>query len=297
MNKNVVIVLAGGLVVAVLVALLVQATLSGSQKKQAKAEKAPTVMIAVASKPIKMGETVTATNAKWQTWPQNAVFESAIVREGGKSVADSASGKVLRNVAAGEPILKQVLVPKDSPNFLAASLSPGTKAVAIAVTATSMAGGFITPGDHVDVILTYTGRIENPDGDPLIDRVLKENFNHFATETILQDIKVLAVDQRIGNSEDGKIKVGKTVTVQVDQRGAEKLVLAKKLGDLSLALRPLGDESKTSLTPMTTDERLTSIRDDVQAEVNRERKNGSGQTGNNVRIYSGNAVQQVRVTE
>ncbi len=297
MNKNVIIVLAGGLVVAVLAALLVQATLSGSKKKEVKAQKMPTVMIAVASKPIKMGEAVTAANAKWQSWPQTAMFDAAIVRQGSKPVAEQLSGKALRNIVAGEPIMKHVLVPKDSPNFLAAALTPGMKAVAIPVSATSMAGGFIAPGDRVDIILTYSGRIENPDQDPVLERVLKENFNRMATETIMQNVKVLAVDQRMANSEDGKIKIGKTITVEVDQRGAEKLVLARKLGDLSLALRSLGDETQTHLTPLTTDERLTSVRDDLEAEVNRERQNGTGQTGNNVRIYTGSSVQQVRVTQ
>lgn len=304
MNKNVLIVLVGGFVIAVLVALLMQAALSGGKEAVATVTEEPRVMVVVASRSLKVGEELSNDNMRWQSWPENAVFSGAIVRKGDSRPLDMISGKVRRELGAGEPILKSALAP-ESANFLSASLGAGMRAVAIPVTATTMAGGFIGPGDYVDVILTYQYRMSNPNGDPIAQDVISQSINRLATETILQNVRVLAIDQNV-NKSDERVRVGKTATLEVDLRGAEAIALARRMGDIGLVLRRLGDDvivNREELGPVTTDERLTQIYDDIMGEVQRRRSGyantpgeiSAGQNGNNVRIYTGGTVQQISI--
>ena len=106
------------------------------------------------------------------------------------------------------------MLKEDKGNFVAALLEPGKRAVAISVKADSMVGGFITPGDFVDVILTYRVKFDDND-DPVAKMIIDQNIDEHATETILENIKVLAIDQTSKN-EEAKIKVAKTVTLEVD---------------------------------------------------------------------------------
>lgn len=295
MNRNVMIVLAGGFLIAVLVALLVQASLSGGQKEQPAFQEEPKVEIIVAAVDMKIGAELTDENMKWQSWPKSAVFPGAVVREEKKIPSEMLAGRLLREIKAGEPLAASALVPDTAGNFLAATLDVGMRAFAVDVNASSMVGGFVGPGDFVDVILTYKRKIryEGPE-NPEIDVMIEKTIDNLATETVLENVRVLAVDQTaMRGGEEEKIKVGKTVTLEVDYKEAEVLALASKMGDLSLALRRLGDETTVAVKPpVTTDARVTSIYDEVYENLLKLEDN----TGNNaktVRIYRGDVVEDV----
>lgn len=294
MNRNVLIVMAGGFLVAVLVAMIVQATLKGDSKKQPLKEE-PRVQIVVASKTIKIGEVLTAENMKWQEWPKSGVFEGLLLKEGDKKITDIASGKVKRAIAANEPITKTALV-ESKANYLAASLAPGMRAVAVSANASSAAGGFVSPGDYVDVILSYRVRMSIP-GNNLntsAQTIIQENIDRRAAETIMQNVKVLAVDQVATRNEE-KVKAGKVYTLEVDAKGAQILALAGSVGSLELALRGLGDDQITeSPLPAATDARMTRLYDEVIEAIQENRGGGSGEQ--TVRVFSGNAVNEVRVS-
>lgn len=291
MNKNVLIVLVGGVVIAVLVAVLVQASLG---KRKAPVEQEAKVEVLVAAADLKTGHELTEADLRWQSWPKGAVFAGAIVREGDQKALDAISGKLSRDIAADEPILPTVTV-KDSGNFLAAALKPGMRAVAIEVKAETSVGGFVGPGDFVDVIMTYKISISPADGeDVLAKQVIDQNIDDLASETILRNIRVLAVDQTTRREGD-KVKVGKTVTVEVTEEGAERVALASKMGDIYLALRGLGDDSAPSpMTrwPVVTDARMTQIGEEVAKEIS-DAKKVLGIRNNVVRVYSGDKVQDV----
>ncbi len=277
MNKNILIVLGGGFVIALLVAIIVQASFGN---------KADMVEIAVASKALPIGTELKPDNVKWKPVPKDSVYEGSIRRVDNKTVAQMVKGRLRRDLAANEPILLSALIANGQGNVLAASMKPGMRAAAIKVSAESMVGGFINPNDRVDVILTYEvsqqssdqGAVENP-------------VERHATETVLENVKVLAIDQT-ARKEDDKAKVGRTVTLEVDQVGAEKLALATEMGDLSLALRALGDTeiSKSKKRRMTTDVQVSS----VLQEINRNKRR-SGGSSNIVRIYSGDIVENITV--
>ena len=89
MNKNILIVLGGGFLVALLVAIIVQA--SFSNKKEGMVE------ILVASKAVTTGDTVSDTNFKWQEWPEASVVPGAVVRKKSEKITDVAKGRLSYN--------------------------------------------------------------------------------------------------------------------------------------------------------------------------------------------------------
>lgn len=281
MNKNILIVLGGGFLVALLVAIIVQASF-GSKKEGM-------VEIAVSTKSLKVGSPVNTANFKWQEWPEDSVLRGAIVREGKKSVADMAKGRLRRGMEAGEPLTQAFLTSAGKTNILAASLDPGMRAMAIKVKPETMVGGFISPGDRVDVLLTYQVKVSGKERDEVADTVSRH-----ATQTVLENVKVLAIDQSATKEDSNKAKVGRTVTLEVNSKGSEKLALAGEMGDLSLVLRALGDDQKMSSgkRAYTTDVEVS----DVLQEIGKIKKN-SGGNSNIVRVYNGQNVENVNVRQ
>lgn len=278
MNKNILIVLGGGFLVAVLVAVIVQASF-GSKN-------ADMVEVAVASKPLKTGDVVSEANFKWQEWPKSSVFSGVVTREGSKKISEAADGKIRRDMSAGEPLLKASLTAPGKGNILAASMEHGMRAMAIKVSAESMVGGFISPGDRVDVILTSQVKLS---GDERDEAAMK--IDRHASQTVLENVNILAIDQN-SKKEDDKAKVGRTVTLEVDAAGAEKLALASEMGDLSLVLRALGDDtlSDKSKHKFTTDVQVSS----VLQELGKIKKNSGGKS-DIVRVYNGQNIENVTV--
>lgn len=290
MNRNVVIVLIGGFVIAILVAVLVQASLSGKKKAEIQAEAKVEVLVAKAA--LKVGHQPVEADVKWQSWPKSAIFPGAIVKKGpDEKIADLVKGKLSRPVAVDEPILRSALI-VDAGNNLAAMLDPGMRAVAIDVKANTSVGGFVGPGDYVDIILVYKAEIRPLDNEDYLSRkVISKNIDNIASETILKKIKVLAIDQTADRPEE-KIKVGKTVTLAVDSRGAEILALAQQMGDLTLSLRSLGDEVEPVAAETVTDARLTRIAREIDQEILNAKKT-LGIRNNLVRVYAGDNVKDV----
>ena len=93
------------------------------------------------------------------------------------------------------------------------------------------AGGFILPNDHVDVLLTHR--------DKAAEKL--SGIEKYVSETILRNVRVLAVDQALGEKDGQKVVIGKTATIELDPRQAETLALARQTGTLSLMLRSLLD--------------------------------------------------------
>lgn len=280
MNKNILIVLGGGFVVALLVAIIVQVSF-GSKKDGM-------VQVAVASKALKIGDPVSDANFKWLDWPKDSVSQGVVVREGNKKITDMAQGKIRRDMSAGEPLLQAFLTVAGKGNILASALEPGNRAMAIKVSPESMVGGFISPGDRVDVILTYQVRLSGDERDEAANKISRQ-----ASQTVLENVKVLAIDQS-ARKEDDKAKIGRTVTLEVDGEGAEKLALVSQMGDLSLVLRALGDDkvAEKKAKNFTTDVEVS----DILQELGKMKKSSGGKS-DIVRVYSGQDIENVRVRQ
>ena len=213
----------------------------------AEARAAPRGMMMIATTALPVGALVKPQDLQLEplpdNTPQDTIFTRAPVPEGGDQAAadhklmDELTGAVARRrLEPGQPIPRGAVVRPGESGFLAAVLQPGTRAITIGVTAVSGAAGLIYPGDRVDVILTQT--INNAD----------VSLTHRSVaETIAKDVRVLAIDQQLqvkAQQSGPEGKLAQTVTLEVDPAEVEKIVVAGKLGDLSLTIRSL--ESSTS---------------------------------------------------
>lgn len=161
-------------------------------------------------------------------WPKDNITNSMMTNVDSK-IEDYNGAVARRAIQKGEPILKSVLVKSNEGGFMSAVLDPGKRAVSIAVDSTTGNAGFIFPGDKVDLILTHA--------------VTNQQIQTRASETFVEDVRVLAVDQMLDNPEN-KAVLAKTVTLEVTPKQAEEINLAKDLGKISLSLRSLAHKQK-----------------------------------------------------
>ena len=237
MDKKKLLLLIGALIVAIGTGLAARSVLSGSSAPEAGAVAAPPVAqgpkVLVAQRALPVGTIVTQDSISFQPWPKDMV-QDAYFLEGEADVA-KLLGTVVRNpITAGQPVTKGGLVAPGDRGFLAAALGPGMRAVTITVSSKTGVGGFIFPGDHVDLLLTQT--VTGKGGADSTD--LK------TTETILRNLRILATDQATSTEiVDGKtvVKQSGTVTLEVTPRIAEKIQVAETIGALSLSLRSIAD--------------------------------------------------------
>jgi len=184
---------------------------------------APKIEVLVAKTNIPTGAIIKHDQLRWQAWPDASIADSYVVK--GKRSLDAYVGTVARQgIAAGEPITDTRLVKPGEQGFMAAVLAPGMRAVTVPVNATSGIAGFVFPGDRVDLILSH--------------RVKTGGGVRTASETVLTDVRVLAIDQ-MTNDQNNKPTVGRTATLEVTPKQVEKISVARQLGGLSLSLRPL----------------------------------------------------------
>jgi pilus assembly protein CpaB len=228
------VLLAGG------TALLARTWLAAERSKEI-AEAAPVALptpgksVLVARADIKRGQILRAEELVWQVWPEGALDKNYIVI-GGPKGPESYAGWVARNpIASGEPVTETKIIAPGNRGFLAAVLRPGMRAISVPVTVTSGISGFIFPGDQVDLLLTYTvPSIPAPGGGD----APKATYDHKAAETVLRDIRVIAIDQRL-ESKLGEAVVAHTATFEVTPKQSEVIALASEIGKVSLTLRSL----------------------------------------------------------
>ena len=132
----------------------------------------------------------------------------------------------------GEPITKAKIVSPGSRGFLAAVLAPGMRAVSVPVTATSGISGFVFPGDQVDILITH----------PLPASANGNDTAHKASETVLHDVRVIAVGQKL-DTKGNEPLVAQTATFEVTPKQSEMIAVATEMGKLSLSLRSLAAAS------------------------------------------------------
>jgi pilus assembly protein CpaB len=223
--------------VAAVTAIMAKNMFAGAGAQQAAAApvepQGPKVL--VARKALAVGTIIDAESLAYQPWPKE-LMQSAYYTEGTPD-ADQTKllGTVVRYpITAGQPLTRGALVGPNDRGFLAAALGPGMRAMTVPVNASTGVAGFVFPGDRVDLVLTQ--QVEGGgEGPPL--RV---------SETIVRNVRVLATDQRITDKgDDGKteVKTFTNVTLETTPRIAEKIAVAQSMGQLSLSLRSIADNS------------------------------------------------------
>lgn len=168
----------------------------------------------------------------WQSWPSSGINEAFITRDSDPNALDELSGAVARvPMYAGEPLRRSKLI-GEGQSFMSSILPAGKRAVATQIAADTSAGGFILPNDNVDVIMTRRST-----------ELSGGSSEGYVTETILKNIRVLAIDQAIQEDEEGRrVRVGDTATLELTAQQAEIITVAQQMADrLTLALRSVTD--------------------------------------------------------
>lgn len=231
MNSARIGVLVLAIVAAGLAAFLVRGLVSSKndQPQPVAIETTPSEVL-VAAAPIEVGQKVSPTDLRWQSWPASAVNPVFVTRQLAPNGVEDYANRIARApVAAGEPITAEKLIDPNNAGFMSAMIQPGMRAVALTIAPETGAGGFILPNDRVDVISTVKSDNEGRPGDSSM-RAL----------TILRNIRVLAIDQSFKDS-GSQVAVGRTATIEVTPGQAEALTLAAAEGTLSLSLRSLSE--------------------------------------------------------
>src|SRR5579859_6159981 len=202
-------------------------------------EATDTQKVVVASIALSFGDQLTATNLRLVDFLPASVPEGAF-----HSVAELTDGQprlVLNSMQPGEIVLASKISGRGAKASLSSVIDPGKRAVTVRVDDVSGAAGFITPSDRVDVMLTRTSQ--------------GQSFPQ--TEVLLQDIKVLAVDQ-LANERNDRPVVAKAVTLEVTPTDAEKIALGRSIGVLSLSLRNFTSAAGENTPPISVND-LTGV--------------------------------------
>jgi pilus assembly protein CpaB len=195
----------------------------------------PMQEVAVLSGDVPMGSPL-GNNVEWAAWPADTINANFITRANEPDALEKLKGSVARmSMYDGEP-LRRIKLIDEGQSFMSSMLPAGTRAVATSIAADTSAGGFILPNDFVDVIMTRRADTTGGGGG-------------FNTETILKNIRVLAIDQTIQEDEEGKkTRVGQTATLELTPEQAEIITVAQQMADrLTLALRSIKDAQEKNL--------------------------------------------------
>lgn len=206
------------------------------------------VQVVVAGRALSMGHRLTAEDMATISWPKESALQGAIGKKEG------ALGKYLRrDVVKGEPILKALLTAEvAAAGGLTNLIEPGRRAITIEVDPVTGVGGFVRPGSHVDVLATL----------PTASTGISTGMKKLITKVIIQNIKVLAVDQeanpllRLVEAEN--VRMAKTVTLLVTPEEAERLTLAGSQGSIHLVMRNIKDDLLASTDGATIEELVPS---------------------------------------
>lgn len=180
-----------------------------------------TVRVLVADKDFARGERLGVDTTRWVQWPEKALSEAFITEDSGANQEELAEAVARTLIIAGEPIIEAKIVRAGNSSLMAAVVSPGMRAVTMRVTPEKSAGGFILPGDKVDIHFALEGDEERAQ-----------------VSTLLQDIRVLAVDSVFSENPETPNIIASNITLEMTPPDAKRFISAKNSrGQLSLALR------------------------------------------------------------
>lgn len=228
------LVMAGGTALAIRGWLDAQrAQMAPSPVAQAPAPRGTEILVAKVD--IAAGQFIRPEHLRWQSWPEGALSPNYVV-QGHRPLEDFVGAVARLPVAAGEPVTEgRVVVPGNS-GFLAAVLQPGMRAVSVAINPTSGISGFVFPGDRIDLLMTHNLEVTRVGG--------RTEIRH-ATATVLQDLRVLAIDQTI-QARAGEAVVARTATLEVTPRQSQLVAVAAETGRLSFSLRSLARDEQAA---------------------------------------------------
>lgn len=196
------------------------------------------VAVVTARVPLAYGDPITADKLQVTAWPAASVPQGAFKDIRALTSARDGLRVAIRPIEVGVPLLPPMLSGAGGQAVLSATLGRDQRAVSIRVNDVSGVGGFIAPGDSVDVLLTREVSSDTPGRVPQI------------TDTIVENIRVIGIDQK-STEESKDAQVSKAVTVEVDPVQAQKIALGGQIGQLSLALRNVANRAPSQTRTIT----------------------------------------------
>jgi len=268
------IILAVAAIAAVMAAILVRNLASAPAPVQA-AETVERIVevevsqmkVLVSRNDVRVGTLLTPDDFSWADWPEKTVNIGYFTQETTPDAMETLTGSVVRvAMYADEPVLPQKLVQKGETGFMAALLRPGMRAVSMEISPESASAGFILPDDRVDVILTQEIEVRN--GEDLEARTV--------TQTILENARILAIDQTFGDLDGIPVLTGSTATMELTQPQAELMAQAARTGSISLTLRSYADADFNEGTALANEDLLNSGPGGGQVMIYRNGKVATG---------------------
>ena len=196
-------------------------------------EQVGAMRVLVAARDLRPGQRLTGEDLEWHEWPETGAPHLIRHDQRPDAVKEMEGSVVRAEFVEGEPLRMAKIVQAGEGGFMSASLPTGKRAIATSVSPETGAGGFILPNDRVDVILTRREEDPQEDGKEVI-----------LSETVLRNVRVLAIDQTVEEQDGETVVVGSVATLELASNQAEVLALAERMGELSLALRSILDGDK-----------------------------------------------------
>ncbi len=202
------------------------------------------VDVLMATQDIAMGTRLNSELMEWQKWPEEAMNDNLIDNITHPKALQKFSRAVTRTaIYEGEPILHKKVVHSGERGPMASLLRAGMRGISTRINVESAAGGFIHPGDRVDVILTTRSQANAGPNKAYI------------SETIFENVKVLAIGKTARSGQGTTYVAGSTALLELSQSDAEILIEAQSKGNLSLTLRGLNRRAAMSVSSSATSER------------------------------------------
>lgn len=221
-------------------------------------EKIAASEVLVASADLPLGTKLGSSNLKWLPWPADGVAPGMILKKDAPdAIAQNAGSLARQTFFANEPVTKDKLIKADA-GYLSAILPEGKRALAISIDqrGSNSAGTLILPNDHVDVIhIRKDWRASQSQGSDV-----------YASETLVQNIRVLAIGPNIEEKNGERVAVGETATLELDPNEVNTIALAQRSGTLTLALRSVADANAPEVVA-DKDAQLSVVRYGVQTFI------------------------------
>jgi pilus assembly protein CpaB len=234
MNVRTIATLAVAILLGLVAVVLVRGYIGAAKPAQGVAASGGTVPVVVAAGPILRGQVLQPMQLKVARYPADSVPAGTFQNVSQLSGAGPTARLALRAQAANEPILADQVSAPGGKLTLSVALMPGMRAVSLRSGEVAGVGGFVLPGDRVDILLTRTASGENS----AVTQVLAEN------------VLVMGVDQSADDTTDKPV-VSRTVTIQVTPDQAQTISLGQAVGTVSLSLRHVTDDASLSRKAVT----------------------------------------------
>ena len=271
----------------------------------------PAIYVVVADRRIAVGTTLTKSAMRWQKWPDDAVeamFISAYKKDN-KVLRKFVGAMTRQSIAAGTPMTEDMVFRRGKAGFLSGIVDEGLRAVSLKVDVVSGVGGFILPGDRVDVLVTFDARqltqnLEQSSASRGEEGRRNESYAErdvgpakYSSETILKNVRVLGIDQSFKDVE-GEASVVKSVTMEVSPKQAEVLAVGRAMGKLSLALRSwAGNGTGTQSGTYTADVDISPTLQSIMSRLSDKGRRKSSATPSRFKgiLQGGQRATRVRI--